>query len=867
LAKKKTSITPLMRQYQSIKQKHPDALLLFRVGDFYETFGEDAVKAAQILNIVLTNRNNGSERTELAGFPHHSINTYLPKLVKAGQRVAICDQLEDPKQTKKIVKRGVTELVTPGVALNDEVLQSRSNNFLCAIHFSTSKIGVAFLDISTGEFLTSQGNKDYIDKLLQNFGPSEVLVAKTQKSKFLDLFGDRFHLFYQENWLFKIDYAQETLNAHFSTTSLKGFGIDHLEEGIVASGAIMHYLSETQHNKLQHINTISRISEDAYVWMDRFTIRNLELYQGNAQQSVTLLDVIDKTITPMGSRMLKRWLSLPLKQMDKINERLEAVGFLKQNQILLQDLQHQLKQISDLERLISKIATQKVNPRELIQLKDSLDAIIPIKKALFALDNESLKVIADNMHTCDLLREKIGSAIQENAPVLLSKGQVIAEGYNSELDELRQLAFSGKDYLDDMLERESEKTGISKLKIGSNNVFGYYLEVRHAHKDKVPEDWIRKQTLVNAERYITEELKTYEAKILSAEEKIGILESHLYESIVTWCQDYIKPVQQNALLVSKLDVLSGFAQLAVEEQYNTPEITEDFSLNIKQGRHPVIEKQLPEGEMYIANDVYLDREEQQVIMITGPNMSGKSALLRQTAIIVLLAQIGCFVPAEEAQIGIVDKIFTRVGASDNISKGESTFMVEMNETASILNNISKRSLVLLDEIGRGTSTYDGISIAWAITEYLHEHPSKAKTLFATHYHELNEMTHQFKRIKNYNVSIKEYKDSILFLRTLKPGGSAHSFGIHVAKMAGMPQHVIRKAEKILKKLEEAHAVEDNKEVLQSAGLDAQLSFFQLDDPLLESIKEEIVNLDIDVLTPVEALMKLNEIKRLLKPDK
>lgn len=856
-----------MRQYQSIKQKHPDALLLFRVGDFYETFGEDAVKTAQILNIVLTNRNNGSERTELAGFPHHSLNTYLPKLVKAGQRVAICDQLEDPKLTKKIVKRGVTELVTPGVALNDEVLESRSNNFLCAIHFSKVKIGVAFLDISTGEFLTSQGNKEYIDKLLQNFSPTEVLVSKANKSKFAEQFGDRFHSFYMENWLFKTDYAEETLNAHFKTSSLKGFGIDHLEEGIIASGAIMHYLSETQHNELQHINNISRISEDAYVWMDRFTIRNLELYHGNAQQSVTLLDVIDKTITPMGSRMLKRWLSLPLKQMDKINERLEAVGFLKKHQILLQDLQHQLKQISDLERLISKIATQKVNPRELIQLKGSLDAIIPIKEALYKLDNESLKVIADNINTCDVLREKIGSAVQENAPVLVSKGQVIAKGFNKELDQLRQLAFSGKDYLDEMLERESERTGISKLKIGNNNVFGYYLEVRHAHKDKVPEDWIRKQTLVNAERYITEELKTYEAKILSAEEKIGVLEAHLYDGIVTWCQDYIKPVQQNAMLVSKLDVLSGFAQLAIEEQYNKPDITEDFSLTIKQGRHPVIEQQLPEGEMYIANDVFLDREEQQIIMITGPNMSGKSALLRQTAIIVLLAQIGCFVPAEEAQIGIVDKIFTRVGASDNISMGESTFMVEMNETASILNNISKRSLVLLDEIGRGTSTYDGISIAWAITEYLHEHPSKAKTLFATHYHELNEMTHQFERIKNYNVSIKEYKDSILFLRTLKPGGSAHSFGIHVAKMAGMPQHVVHKAEKILKKLEDAHSAEDNKETLQNVNLDAQLSFFQLDDPLLENIKEEIVNLDIDTLTPVEALMKLNEIKRLLKPNK
>jgi DNA mismatch repair protein MutS len=856
-----------MRQYNAIKQKHPDALLLFRVGDFYETFGEDAVKTAQILNIVLTNRNNGSERTELAGFPHHSLNTYLPKLVKAGQRVAICDQLEDPKQTKKIVKRGVTELVTPGVALNDEVLQSKSNNFLCAVHFSKQKLGVAFLDISTGEFLTSQGSSDYVDKLLQNFSPSEVLISKAHKSHFKDVFGNSFHTFFLEDWLFKIDYAQDTLNTHFQTTSLKGYGIDHLEEGIIASGAIMHYLSETRHDKLQHINTISRISEEAYVWMDRFTIRNLELYYGNAQQAVTLLDVIDKTISPMGSRLLKRWLSLPLKQIDKIEERLNAVDFFKSNQGILHNIQLQLKQISDLERLISKVATQKVNPRELIQLKDSLDAIIPIKESLSSLDNESLKVIADNIHTCDLLREKIKTAIQDNAPVLVSKGQVIAIGYNEELDDLRKIAFSGKDYLDEMLQRETERTGISKLKIGNNNVFGYYLEVRHAHKDKVPDDWIRKQTLVNAERYITEELKTYEAKILSAEEKIGILESHLYEGIVNWCQDYIKPVQQNAVLVAKLDVLSGFAQLALEEQYNRPEITDDYSLNITQGRHPVIERQLPEGEAYIANDVFLDRDEQQIIMITGPNMSGKSALLRQTAIIVLLAQIGCFVPAEKAQIGIVDKIFTRVGASDNISMGESTFMVEMNETASILNNISKRSLVLLDEIGRGTSTYDGISIAWAITEYLHEHPSKAKTLFATHYHELNEMTHQFERIKNYNVSIKEYKDKILFLRTLKPGGSAHSFGIHVAKMAGMLQHVIRKAEKILKKLEEAHSVEDNKETLQKTGLDAQLSFFQLDDPLLESIKEEILNLDIDVLTPVEALMKLNEIKRLLQPHK
>jgi DNA mismatch repair protein MutS len=853
-----------MRQYNAIKQKHPDALLLFRVGDFYETFGEDAVKTAQILNIVLTNRNNGSERTELAGFPHHSLNTYLPKLVKAGQRVAICDQLEDPKTTKKIVKRGVTELVTPGVALNDEVLKSRSNNFLCALHFAKNNIGIAFLDISTGEFLTSEGSKDYIDKLLQNFSPSEVLVSKSHKKLVKDTFQQDLHLFYLENWLFKTDYARETLNAHFETSSLKGFGIEHLESGIIAAGAVMHYLSETRHDKLQHINTISRISEDAYVWMDRFTIRNLELYHGNAQQSVTLLDVIDKTISAMGSRMLKRWLSLPLKQKDKIEERLNAVEFLHSNHGLLQNVQQQLKKISDLERLISKIATLKVNPRELLQLKDSLDAIVPVKKELSQHDNEALKVLADNIHTCDLLREKIHACIQDDAPVLLNKGNVIAKGFHEELDELRNLAFSGKDYLDEMLKRETERTGISKLKIGNNNVFGYYLEVRHSNKDKVPEDWIRKQTLVNAERYITEELKTYEAKILSAEEKISVLEAEIYNNLVVWCQDYIKPVQQNASLVAKLDVLSGFAQLALEDQYIKPLIHDDYSLDIKGGRHPVIEKQLPEGEAYIANDVYLDREEQQIIMITGPNMSGKSALLRQTAIIVLLAQMGCFVPASSAEIGIVDKIFTRVGASDNISMGESTFMVEMNETASILNNISERSLVLLDEIGRGTSTYDGVSIAWAITEYLHEHPSRAKSLFATHYHELNEMTHTFRRIKNFNVSVKEYNNKILFLRTLKPGGSEHSFGIHVAKMAGMPQHVVHKAEKILKKLEESRATEDRTDKLkQAAKEDTQLSFFQLDDPILEDIKQEILDLDINTLTPVEALMKLNEIKRIL----
>ncbi|UAB86409.1 DNA mismatch repair protein MutS [Zunongwangia sp. SCSIO 43204] len=853
-----------MKQYLAIKAKYPDAMLLFRVGDFYETFGADAVVAARILNIVLTNRNNGGERSELAGFPHHSLNTYLPKLVKAGQRVAICDQLEDPKMTKKIVKRGVTELVTPGVALSDEVLNSKSNNFLCAIHYGKRNLGISFLDVSTGEFLTAQGTQEYIDKLLQNFNPSEVLIQKKYKKNFAADFGEDYHVFYLEDWVFKNDFASETLNGHFKTNSLKGFGVSHLEEGIIASGAILHYLAETQHNKLQHITAINRIAEEEYVWMDRFTIRNLELYHSTAANAVTLLDVIDKTISPMGGRLLKRWLALPLKNSEKIKKRHEVVGYLLEYPEVLYKIQEQVKEMSDLERLISKVATGKVSPREVIQLKNSLEAIIPVKETALGCENEALKVIGDNLHACELLRSKITESINEEAPVLVQKGNVIARGFHKELDELRDIAFSGKDYLDNMLERESAATGITSLKIGNNNVYGYYIEVRNTHKDKVPAEWVRKQTLVNAERYITEELKEYEAKILGAEEKILQLEQNLFSKLVLWMNDYIQPVQQNAQLIAQLDCLCSFAQQAKIEQYCKPEIEEGFELQIEDGRHPVIEKQLPIGESYVTNSVFLDREEQQVIMITGPNMSGKSAILRQTALIVLMAQMGSFVPAKAANIGLVDKIFTRVGASDNISMGESTFMVEMNETANILNNISERSLVLLDEIGRGTSTYDGISIAWAISEYLHEHPSRPKTLFATHYHELNEMCDTFSRIKNYNVSVKELEENVLFLRKLVPGGSEHSFGIHVAKMAGMPQQVLHRANKILQKLEQTHKMEESSEVLKkSAEEEMQLSFFNLDDPLLEDLRDELVSIDIDTLTPVEALMKLNEIKRML----
>ncbi|WP_117178897.1 DNA mismatch repair protein MutS [Mariniflexile rhizosphaerae] len=857
-----------MKQYNAIKAKYPDALLLFRVGDFYETFGEDAVKAAGILGIILTKRGAGSEsEIELAGFPHHSINTYLPKLVKAGERVAICDQLEDPKQTKTIVKRGVTELVTPGVAFNDEVLVSKSNNFLCSVYFDKKHIGISFLDISTGEFLTSQGNAEYIDKLLQNFNPSEVLVSKQKRTLFNDTFGKDFHTFYMEDWVYQTDYAYETLIKHFNTKTLKGFGIEDLYEGIIASGAILHYLGETQHNKLQHITSISRISEEAYVWMDKFTIRNLELYNSTNNNAVTLLNIIDRTISPMGGRLLKRWLALPLKSIDKVKQRHEVVHFLTKENSTLQKVQNHIKHIGDLERLISKVATAKVNPREVIQLKNSLEAIVPIKSLASHCDNESLKIIGDTLQGCDELRAKIKEMLNEDAPVNALKGHTIAAGFSSELDELRGLSKSGKEYLDKMLQRESERTGITSLKIDSNNVFGYYIEVRNTHKDKVPESWIRKQTLVNAERYITEELKEYETKILGAEDKILAIEQQLFAELVTWMNQYIKPVQQNAYLIGQLDCLCGFAQLATDNNYVYPVIDESHDLEIKDGRHPVIEKQLPIGEAYIANDVFLDRTNQQIIMITGPNMSGKSAILRQTALIVLLAQMGSFVPARAARIGLVDKIFTRVGASDNISMGESTFMVEMNETASILNNISDRSLVLLDEIGRGTSTYDGISIAWAISEYLHEHPAKPKTLFATHYHELNEMTETFGRIKNYNVSVKELKDNVLFIRKLVEGGSAHSFGIHVAKMAGMPQQVLHRAYAILKKLEKSHSSEELTDKVKTLTDDMQLSFFNLDDPLLENIKDEILHIDIDTLTPVEALMKLNEIKRMLVKKK
>ena len=864
---KTKKLTPLMQQYNNIKRKYPDALLLFRVGDFYETFGEDAIKTSKILGIILTHKNNGGEKIELAGFPHHSVNTYLPKLVKAGQRVAICDQLEDPKLTKSIVKRGVTELITPGVAFDDDILNAKTNNFLCAVHFGRKRLGVSFLDISTGEFLTAEGNEELIDKLLQNFSPNEILVSKSNKKEFVEIFGDKLHTFFVEDWIFQEDYALETLIAHFNTKTLKGFGVDQLQYGIVASGVVLHYLSETQHKQLQHISSLQRIAEDEYIWMDRFTIRNLELYHSNNPNAITLLNIIDKTISPMGGRMLKRWLALPLKNVEKIHRRHQVISYFLANETIQEKIQHAIKQIGDLERLVSKVATGKINPKEVIYLKNSLEAIVPIKQLITKNKNKALKLIGDQLQPCDLLRAKIKEQIREEATVNILKGSTIAEAYSEELDELRVLASSGKDYLNKMLERETQRTGITSLKIASNNVFGYYIEVRNTHKDKVPEEWIRKQTLVNAERYITEELKEYEEKILGAEERILSLEQQLFEQLIVWMQEYIPPIQNNAQLIAQLDCLCGFAQLAKENNYVEPIIDDSTDIFIKNGRHPVIEKQLPLGETYITNDITLNREEQQIIMITGPNMSGKSAILRQTALIVLLSQMGSFVPAESAKIGFVDKIFTRVGASDNISMGESTFMVEMNETASILNNLSERSLVLLDEIGRGTSTYDGISIAWAISEYLHEHPSRAKTLFATHYHEINEMATTFERIKNYTVSVKELKNNVLFLRKLIPGGSEHSFGIHVAKMAGMPQQLIHKANKILKKLEKSHSNEEITDKLKTVEDEMQLSFFNFDDPLLLEIKKEIIHLDINTLTPVEALMKLNEIKRLLTKKK
>ena len=857
-----------MKQYNAIKAKYPDALLLFRVGDFYETFGADAVKAAKILDIILTKRGAGSEsETELAGFPHHSLNTYLPKLVKAGERVAICDQLEDPKQAKTIVKRGVTELITPGVALNDDILSAKSNNFLAAVHFGRTITGVAFLDVSTGEFILAQGHEDYIDKLLQNFKPSEVLSAKPKRKEFSEAFGDEFHNFYLEDWIFQDDYANECLLKQFQTNSLKGYGIEGMYEGIVAAGAILHYLADAQHQNLKHISSIKRLHEGAFVWMDKFTIKNLELYQSPHYNAVTLIDVIDYTKSAMGSRLLKRWLALPLVDQKEIEKRHDMVSYFYESQEVLSKVQSYINSICDIERLISKVATYKISPKEIILLKNALEVIEPVKQLLNQSGNKALQQLGEALDNCEALRARIKATLNEDAPVNILKGNAIASSFSKELEELRGLAFSGKDYLDKMLERESEITGIPSLKIASNNVFGYYIEVRNTHKDKVPEDWIRKQTLVSAERYITEELKTYEAKILGAEERILAIEQQLFQELVSWMIPFINQVQQNAKLIAQLDCLSGFAKLALDQNYIRPELTDGFELDIKEGRHPVIEKQLPLDQPYIANDVYLDRKTQQFIMITGPNMSGKSAILRQTAIIVLLAQMGSFVPAAKVKMGIVDKIFTRVGASDNISMGESTFMVEMNETASILNNISDRSLVLLDEIGRGTSTYDGISIAWAISEYLHEHPSKAKTLFATHYHELNAMTDTFERIKNYNVSVKELKDTVLFLRKLVPGGSEHSFGIHVAKMAGMPQQVIQRANKVLKHLEEAHGHAESTAKVSQMQDELQLSIFQLDDPLLEQIKDEIIHTDIDTLTPVEALMKLNEIKRMLLKKK
>jgi DNA mismatch repair protein MutS len=876
MAKSGDKETPLMKQYNGIKVKYPDAILLFRVGDFYETFGEDAVKASKVLGIVLTKRANGSaSHIELAGFPHHSLDSYLPKLVRAGYRVAICDQLEDPKLTKTIVKRGITELVTPGVSFNDKVLDHQKNNFLASLHIDKDKAGVAFLDISTGEFLVGQGSVSYVDRLIQNFKPNEILFEKNKRLPVTELIGDRFYIFGLEDWAFTYDYGYESLTKHFETTSLKGFGIEGYDLAITACGALLHYLSDTKHDKLKHITKVSRLDEEQYVWLDKFTIRNLELFNSNNDNGKSLIDIIDKTITPMGSRLLKRWLALPLKSLDAINERLDAVNFFFTNPELKNEINLLLKEVGDLERLISKVAAARVNPRELVQLKRSLNVIEELKSIMTDIQPLPLKKIGDQLNACAVIKERLQNEINEEAPVNILKGDVISKGVNTELDELRSIAFSGKDFLLQIQQRESEKTGIPSLKISYNNVFGYYLEVTNAHKDKVPTEWIRKQTLTNAERYITPELKSYEEKILGAEEKITALEQQLFENIIRDVADYITPIQLNANLVARLDVLCSFATLATENNYVKPVINDSKTLVITEGRHPVIEKQLPVDKEYVSNSVFLDNEECQIMMITGPNMSGKSALLRQTALIVLLAQIGSFVPAQNAELGITDKIFTRVGATDNISSGESTFMVEMNETASILNNITDRSLVLLDEIGRGTSTYDGISIAWAIAEYMHSQPlNRAKTLFATHYHELNEMTNYFPRIKNFNVSVKEVNNKIIFLRKLAEGGSEHSFGIHVARMAGMPKEVISRANIILKKLEKEHEMELTPEGVLSGekkikGLgdeELQLSFFQLDDPVLQQIKEDLLNTDINALTPVEALLKLSEIRHLVGGD-
>ncbi|MCC7050391.1 MAG: DNA mismatch repair protein MutS [Bacteroidia bacterium] len=872
IATKESKETPLMKQYNTIKAKYPDALLLFRVGDFYETFGQDAVKTSQILGIILTKRSNGAASDmELAGFPHHSLDSYLPKLVNAGYRVAICDQLEDPKLTKTIVKRGVTEVVTPGVTLNDKVLDHKSNNYLAAVHQETNNAGVAFLDVSTGEFICAQGTIEYIEKLLQNFKPSEVIVQRNKKQWFAQTFGENFYCNTLEDWTFTGEFAFEILTKQFNTRSLKGFGIEDYPQAIVAAGAALQYLKETEHNHIGHIASIARVEEDKYVWLDRFTIRNLELAGSVHENAVTLIDVIDKTVTPQGSRLLKRWLALPLKQLEPILERQLLVEYFFQNQEILQELQELCHLVGDLERLASKVAVGRANPRDINQIKKSLQALLPIKEICASSKLSQLQLLGDQLNPCQTICNKIANELMPDAPWQINKGGVMALGVNPELDELRNIAYNGKDYLLQMQQREIEKTNIPSLKIAFNNVFGYYLEVTNTHKDKVPADWIRKQTLTNAERYITEELKQYEEKILGAEGRILSIEQKLFTDLLLSLTEFIAPIQVNASIIAKLDCLLSFAKVAHENKYVKPDVNESQIISIKEGRHPVIEKRLPPGEPYITNDLFLDTTEQQIMVITGPNMSGKSALLRQTALIVLLAQIGSFVPAGEAQIGMVDKIFTRVGASDNLSSGESTFMVEMNETASILNNLSNRSLILLDEIGRGTSTYDGISIAWAIAEYLHEHPTtKAKTLFATHYHELNDMAKRFNRIKNYNVSVKEVGNKVVFTRKLIPGGSEHSFGIHVARMAGMPSKVVDRASLLLKELEAMH--EKSQTVINEADIlraktpradQYQLSFFQLDDPLLQQIKEEIINTDINSLTPVEALFKLNEIKKLL----
>lgn len=867
--------TPLMKQYFEIKAQNPDAILLFRVGDFYEMYGKDAVVGAEILGIVQTKRANGTGLfVEMAGFPHHALDTYLPKLVRAGKRVAICDQLEDPKMTKKLVKRGITELVTPGVSINDTVLNHKENNFLAAVHFEKNTCGISFLDISTGEFMTAEGTTDYIDKLLNNFSPKEVLIERNSKKRFEELFGSRFFTFEMDDWIFTVDAANERLLKHFETKNLKGFGVQHLKLGIVAAGAILYYLDQTQHTHISHIISLTRIEEERYVRLDKFTVHSLELVGAMNEDGKSLLDVIDKTISPMGSRMLRRWVLFPLKDIKPIEERQNVVEYFFKHPDVKELLDEQLGQIGDLERIISKVAVGRVSPREVVQLKVALSAIEPIKEACMNSGEPSLCRIGEQLNACKLIRDRIEKEIQPDPPSLVNKGGVIAKGVNAELDELRTIAYSGKDYLLQVQQREIENTGIPSLKIAFNNVFGYYIEVRNTHKDKVPADWIRKQTLVNAERYITEELKEYEEKILGAEEKILSLEARLFNELILCLTEYIPPIQCNANLIARIDCLLSFAKTASANKYIRPLVDESDVIDIKAGRHPVIEKQLPLGEPYVTNDVYLDEDKQQIIIITGPNMAGKSALLRQTALITLMSQIGCFVPAESAHIGVVDKIFTRVGASDNISVGESTFMIEMNEAADILNNMTSRSLVLFDELGRGTSTYDGISIAWAIVEYIHEHPNAhAKTLFATHYHELNDMEQTYSRIKNYNVSVKEVGNKVIFLRKLVPGGSEHSFGIHVARMAGMPKGIVKRAEEILKILETDKRQEDGvvTQPLKQKGVgksgNYQLSFFQLDDPVLGQVRDEIINLDVNNLTPIEALNKLNEIKKIITGKK